>query len=81
MAETIPPLRVQRMGKNWRIVYDETRTLARFNSGEPLDEGGFPDVWKDGKKVEDGQLLCMQKMSEITGDKTMDDPEAENIGN
>ena len=39
----VPPLRVQRMGKNFRIVYEETRNLARYNSGEAVDDGGFPD--------------------------------------
>ena len=39
----IPALKVQRMGKLFRIAYAETRNLAKFNSGEPVDEGGFTD--------------------------------------
>lgn len=37
----IPALKVQRMGKLFRIAYSETRNLAKYNSGEPVDEGGF----------------------------------------
>lgn len=37
----IPALKVQRMGKLFRIAYAETRNLAKYNSGEPVDEGGF----------------------------------------
>ena len=37
----IPELKVQRMGKLFRIAYAETRNLAKYNSGEPVDEGGF----------------------------------------
>jgi len=37
----IPALMVQRMGKLFRIAYKETRNLARYNSGEAVDEGGF----------------------------------------
>lgn len=37
----IPALKVQRMGKLFRIAYKETRNLAKFNSGEPVDAGGF----------------------------------------
>ena len=37
----IPPLHVQRMGKLFRIAYAETRNLAKFNSGEPCDGGGY----------------------------------------
>jgi hypothetical protein len=39
----IPRLKVQRMGKLFRIAYAETRNLAKFNSGEPVDEGGFAE--------------------------------------
>lgn len=77
----IPKLRVQRQGKKWRIVYDETRTLAKYNNGEPLDGGGFPDVWEDGRKVGDGQIDCQQKLAQVTSGETVEDPEAENIGN
>lgn len=38
-----PKLRVQRMGKKFRIVYDLTRNLARYNSGAAVDSGGFED--------------------------------------
>ena len=37
----IPALRVQRMGKLFRIAYAETRNLAKYNSGDPVDDGGF----------------------------------------
>ncbi len=37
----IPALKVQRMGKLFRIAYSETRNLAKYNSGEPVDDGGF----------------------------------------
>ena len=37
----IPALKVQRMGKLFRIAYAETRNLAKYNSGEPVDDGGF----------------------------------------
>ena len=30
----MPAMRVQRMGKKWRIVYSDTRNLARLASGE-----------------------------------------------
>lgn len=76
----VPKLRVQRMGKLWRIVYDETRTLAKYNSGAPVDAGGFEDGWEGGKKTIDGQLLCMQKMSEVLSGQVTEDHEAENIG-
>jgi hypothetical protein len=39
----IPALKVQRMGKMFRIAYAETRNLAKFNSGEPVDGGGYED--------------------------------------
>ena len=37
----IPALKVQRMGKLFRIAYSETRNLAKFNSGDPCDGGGY----------------------------------------
>ncbi len=70
MTETIPPLLVQRMGKLHRIVYSETRNLARFNNGEAVDEGGFED-----------QTDAMMHMSKLVGGKITADPEAEGIGN
>lgn len=70
MTETIPPLLVQRMGKLYRIVYAETRNLARLNNGEAVDEGGFED-----------QSDAMQHMATVTSGKATEDPEAEGIGN
>ena len=35
----MPKLRVQRVGKKFRIVYEETRNVAKFYSGEVVDEG------------------------------------------
>lgn len=70
MTETVPPLLVQRMGKLHRIVYAETRNLARLNNGEPVDEGGFED-----------QHEAMMLMSKVTSGKATEDPEAEGIGN
>lgn len=70
MNETIPPLLVQRMGKLHRIVYAETRNLARLNNGEAVDEGGFEDST-------DAQI----HLSKVVGSKTQTDPEAEGIGN
>lgn len=76
----IPKLHVQRMGKKYRIVYEETRCLAKFNSGTPLDGGGFTDEYEDGKKTVDGQMLARQKMSVVIGNQSVSDPEAEIIG-
>ena len=67
--EAIPPLLVQRMGKNFRIVYKETRNLARFNSGDPVDEGGF-----------ETQEDAMIHMSRVTSGLPTQDPEEENVG-
>ncbi len=77
----IPMLRVQRMGKRFRIVYEESRCLAKFNSGEPCDGGGYLDEYKDGEKVVDGQVECLQKLVLVTDGQEMQDPEAEAIGN
>jgi len=68
------------MGKIWRIVYDETRTLAKFNSGAPVDGGGFADGWEGTKKTIDGQILAMQKLAEVMSGQVTADHEAENIG-
>jgi len=68
MTETVPPLLVQRMGKLWRIVYAETRNLARFNSGDAVDEGGFTD-----------ETEAMIHLAKVTGGKDRADPEEENI--
>jgi hypothetical protein len=68
MTETIPPLLVQRMGKVWRIVYAETRNLARFNSGDAVDEGGFKD-----------QTDAMIHLAKVTDGKGRTDPEEENV--
>jgi len=76
----IPKMRVQRMGKLWRVVYDETRTLALFGDKRPVDGGGFQDLYdQDGRQTQDGRILAMQKMSEAIAGQPMDDPEAENI--
>jgi hypothetical protein len=79
-AAAVPKLRVQRQGKKWRIVYEDTRGLARFNNGEPVDDGGFEDVWDGPDKTIDGQFECMKKLSAVLEGQTTDDPEAENIG-
>ncbi len=73
MADTkatpeIPPLLVQRMGKKFRIVYKETRNLAKFNSGKPVDEGGFKS-----------QADAMIHMSKVTAGYKTTDHEAENV--
>lgn len=76
----VPKLRVQRQGKKFRIVYDESRGLARFESGDPCDGGGFEDVWEDGIKTVDGQLLAMMKLTKVMDGQVGTDPEEENIG-
>ena len=68
MTETVPPLLVQRMGKLWRIVYAETRNLARFNSGKAVDEGGFKD-----------QMEAQIHLAKVTGGKERAAPEEENV--
>ena len=65
----IPPLLAQRMGKKFRIVYKETRNLAKFNSGEPVDEGGF-------ETLEDAMI----HLHKVTAGFKTSDPEAENVG-
>jgi hypothetical protein len=66
----IPPLRVQRMGKNFRIVYEETRNLARYNSGEAVDEGGFSD-----------EMAARVHMATVLGEQgPTADPEEEAVG-
>lgn len=66
--EAVPPLLVQRMGKMFRIVYKETRNLARFNSGDPVDEGGF-----------ETQEEAMIHLSKVTSGLSIEDPEVENV--
>ncbi len=66
--EPVPPLLVQRMGKKFRIVYKETRNLAKFNSGHPVDEGGF-----------ELEADAMIHLSRVTDGLTTSDPEAENV--
>jgi hypothetical protein len=58
------------MGKNFRIVYAETRNLARFNSGEAVDDGGFV--------VEMDARVHMAKVLGEQGPTA--DPEAEGVG-
>lgn len=66
----IPKLHVQRMGKLFRIAYSETRNLAKYNSGEPVDEGGFED-----------QLDAEIALSKILGDQGPTvDGEEEGVG-
>ena len=60
----IPPLMVSRMGKKFRIVYSETRNLARFKNGQPLDGGGFDD--SEGT----GQVDCTRRLSEVVASET-----------
>lgn len=79
-TNVIPRLRVQRMGKKWRIVYEETRGLARYNSGDAVDGGGFEDTWQGAEKTTDGQFLAMQKLAEVMDGQVGSDPEEENIG-
>jgi len=76
MAE-VPKLQVQRMGKKYRIVYAETRNLAVFNSGEPVDGGGFEDVWENNQMIENGQLEAMKKLSLVMGGQVGTDPDGE----
>jgi len=66
--ETVPPLMVQRMGKRFRIAYKENRNLARFNSGEAVDGGGFDD-----------QITAEIHLAKITSGKTTTDPEEERV--
>lgn len=66
----IPKLRVQRVGKKFRIVYEETRNVAKFNSGKPLDKGGFDD-----------QIKAYKRLTKVVGDQPQADHEAEGIGN
>ena len=66
----IPALKVQRMGKLFRIAYAETRNLAKFNSGEPVDEGGF-----------DNEVDAQIALSKILGEQGPTvDAEAEGVG-
>lgn len=66
----IPKLHVQRMGKLFRIAYSETRNLAKFNSGEPCDDGGF-----------DNQLDAQIELTKLLGEQGPQlDGEAEAIG-
>ncbi len=66
----IPTLKVQRMGKLFRIAYDETRNLAKYNSGEPVDEGGF-----------DTEVDAQIALSKILGEQGPTiDAEAEVVG-
>ena len=79
----IPKLRVQRQGKKWRIVLDATRTLAKYNSGEPLDGGGYLDEYDaEGRQTVDGRFECqkvMQRLTDSLAGEAYDD-EAEAIG-
>jgi len=66
----IPALKVQRMGKLFRIAYAETRNLAKFNSGEPVDGGGY-----------DNEITAQIELSRILGEQgPTQDAEAEGVG-
>ncbi len=66
----IPPLKVQRMGKLFRIAYAETRNLAKFNSGDPVDGGGYDD-----------ELTAQIELAKIIGEQgPTADSEAEGVG-
>lgn len=66
----VPPLRVQRMGRLFRIVYEETRNLARFNSGEAVDDGGFTE-----------EMAARVHLAKVLGEQgPTADPEAETVG-
>ena len=64
-----PALRVQRMGRLFRIVYDTSRNLALFNSGDPVDKGGF-----------ENEMDARIEMSKALSGNSVDDAEAEGIG-
>ena len=68
---TTPALKVQRMGRKFRIVYVANRNLARYNSGQPVDNGGF-------EEETDAMIHLAKVMDEQGGQRA--DPEAENIG-
>ena len=58
------------MGKLFRIAYAETRNLAKYNSGEPVDEGGF-----------DTEVDAQIALSKILGEQGPTiDAEAEIVG-
>ena len=65
---TVPPLKVRKMGKKWRICYAENLNLARFNSGSPVDGGGF-----------DEETDAMIAMSKSLGNSAQADPEEERV--
>ncbi len=66
----IPALKVQRMGKLFRIAYAETRNLAKFNSGEPVDGGGFTN-----------EVDAQIELSRVLGEQgPQADAEAETVG-
>jgi hypothetical protein len=66
----IPALKVQRMGKLFRIAYAATRNLAKFNSGEPVDGGGYDD-----------DITAQIELSKILGEHgPQTDAEAEGVG-
>ena len=69
MANEIPKLRVQRVGKKYRIVYEETRNVAKFYSGEVVDKGGF-----------ETDVEAYKRLTKVVGDQPQTDPELEEIG-
>ena len=81
----IPKMRVQRQGKKWRIVLDATRTLAKFNSGDPCDGGGFLDEFDDqGQQTVDGRFECQKQLQVVIDGQKQTEPafddEMESIG-
>lgn len=67
---SIPALKVQRMGKLFRIAYSETRNLAKYNSGEPVDGGGY-----------DTEVDAQIALSTVLGEQgPTQDAEAEGVG-
>jgi len=56
----IPKLRVQR---------EASRNVAKFNSGEPCDLGGFDDT-----------IEAYRQLTKVVGDSKQADPELEEVG-
>lgn len=85
----MPGMQTRRMGKRWRIIYTETKNLAYFNNGRPVDGGGFLDEFVDGERTVDGELAAQQAMAMaqqgaidtgLQGSGILD-TEAEGVGN
>ena len=76
----IPKCRVQRVGKKWRIVLDDSRNVALYTNGEPVDGGGVEDEYIDGKQTTDGQIEAYKILSKFESQHKVIDHEAESIG-